>query len=77
MAEVSASHPETTSRCMARTPEPRCQQLSTKAAPPASTMKPAYDMYRPKPYSQPTTPPPAVPPDTATDVEEGAPTEKV
>lgn len=49
VAAVIASHPETTSRCSARTPEPRCQQASTKAAPPTMTMKPAYETYRPKP----------------------------
>ena len=40
-------------------------------------MKPAYDMYRPKPYSQPTTPPPTSWPTALTDVLEGAPMEKV
>lgn len=43
VAPVSASHPETTSRCTDRSPVPRCQQASTKAAPPTSRMKPAYE----------------------------------
>ena len=40
---------ETTSRCNARTPAPRCQLARTKAAPPTMTMKPALETYRPKP----------------------------
>jgi hypothetical protein len=77
VAAVSATHPETTNRCTGRTPAPRRQQASTKAAPPAITMNPAYDTYRPKPYSQPTTPSSADCPETDTDVLEGAPMEKV
>ncbi len=38
---VRASQPPTTSRCSARTPAPRRQQISTKAAPPTSTVNPA------------------------------------
>ncbi|GAA3500193.1 hypothetical protein GCM10019016_072980 [Streptomyces prasinosporus] len=77
MAAVSASHPETISRCTARTPAPRCQQARTKAAPPARTTNPAYDTYRPRPYSRPTGPSPEVRAEAGTEVSEGAPTEKV
>ncbi len=44
VAAVSATQPETTRRCSARTPAPRCQQARMNAAPPTMTMKPAYDM---------------------------------
>lgn len=40
-------------------------------------MNPAYDTYRPKPYSHPTTPSSVDCPETDTDVLEGAPMEKV
>ncbi len=77
VAAVSASHPETTSRCTARTPEPRCQQARTKAAPPTMTTNPAYATYRPKPYNRPTGPSSAAWAVTGTEVSEGAPMEKV
>ncbi|WP_406726600.1 hypothetical protein [Streptomyces sp. GD-15H] len=74
---MSVSHPETTSRCTARTPEPGRQQASTNAAPPAMTTNPAYDKYRPKPYSQPTSPSSDAWVEAWTEVSEGAPMEKV
>src|SRR5690606_4518456 len=74
---VSASHPETTSRCTARTDDPRPQQASTNAAPPTRTTNPAYARSRPKPYSRPTRPSSGAWPETDTVVSEGAPTEKL